>query len=586
MTASHRKYAAGARRATIATIATLALILLPPIAGERPRAAAPPGPYVVTDLGTFDGVQSAQASDINDAGQVVGGARTHAFLWQNGVLTDLGTLGGNSSAAAAVNAVGQVVGAASTAAPSTSHAVRWDNGVITNLIPGQASSATGINDSGQIIGTLNATFSGFLLDHGVLTDLGRLGNWGTTPSAINNAGQVVGSSTSTVVTALGPMPHAFLWQNGTMTDLGVLPGQEDSAASAINNLGQIVGSSGRMDPDTYEVNSQSFIYENGAMTALPVPSWETYAADINDAGVVVGTMRAPGGVGNYRAYIYADGVATNLNSLIPAGSGLDLIYATGINNAGQIVGVAYDSRMSYHAFLLTPVEAGTPVVSIGDTSVTEGHTGTRSASFTATLSAASSQPITVSYGTANGSALAGSDYQSASGSVTFDPGQTSKIISVLVNGDRTGELNETFTVTVGVASGNAVLGDAQATGTIADDEPRVGINSVTKNEGHSGTTQFVFTVSLSAASDAAVSLNFATANGSAKSPDDYEAKSGSLTFAPGQTSKTVAVVVKGDRTREAQEVFYLNLSAATGALIPQSWGVNINGTGVIVNDDR
>ncbi len=156
---------------------------------------------------------------------------------------------------------------------------------------------------------------------------------------------------------------------------------------------------------------------------------------------------------------------------------------------------------------------------------------------------------------------------------------------MLVNGDRTGELDETFTVNVGLAAGNAVIGDAQGVGTIVDDEPRVGINSVTKNEGNAGTTQFVFTVSLSAASDAAVSLNFATANGSAKSPEDYSANSGSLSFAAGQTSKTVTVVVKGDRTREAQEVFYVNLSGAVGALIPQSWGVNINGTGVVKNDD-
>ena len=89
------------------------------------------------------------------------------------------------------------------------------------------------------------------------------------------------------------MPHAFLWQNGVMTDLGVLPGDEDSGAAAINNLGQIVGSSGRTDPDTYETTSRSFLYENGVMTALPVPSSESYAGDINDSGVVVGTMRAP-----------------------------------------------------------------------------------------------------------------------------------------------------------------------------------------------------------------------------------------------------------------------------------------------------
>lgn len=119
------------------------------------------------------------------------------------------------------------------------------------------------------------------------------------------------------------------------------------------------------------------------------------------------------------------------------------------------------------------------------------------------------------------------------------------------------------------------------------DEPveRVSINSVSKNEGQSGTTPFVFTVSLSPASDAAVSLNFATADGSAKSVEDYDATSGALAFAAGQTSKTVAGAVKGDRKREGQEVFYVKLSGAAGAYIPQNWGVNIQGTGVIKNDD-
>ena len=124
------------------------------------------------------------------------------------------------------------------------------------------------------------------------------------------------------------MPHAFLWQDGVMTDLGVLPGQEDSGASAINNLGQIVGSSGTTDPETYEVTSQSFLYESGVMTALPVPSSESYAGDINDAGVVVGTMRAGGGFSKWHAYIYADGVVTDLNSRLQPGSGLHILYAT------------------------------------------------------------------------------------------------------------------------------------------------------------------------------------------------------------------------------------------------------------------
>jgi hypothetical protein len=167
--------------------------------------------------------------------------------------------------------------------------------------------------------------------------------------------------------------------------------------------------------------------------------------------------------------------------------------------------------------------------------------GTQFASLTVTLSTASSQPVAVSYGTANGSAAAESDYQSTSGSVTFDAGETTKTISVLVNGDGAGEPNETFLVNLGLAEGSAVIADGQGVGTIVDDEPRVSINDVSKNEGNSGTTQFVFTISLSPASDAAVSLNFATANSSAKSVEDYDARSGLLAFNAGETSKTIAL---------------------------------------------
>ena len=292
-------------------------------------------------------------------------------------------------------------------------------------------------------------------------------------------------------------------------------------------------------------------------------------------------MRAGGAVSPHHAFIYADGVVTNLNSRIPAGTGLHLAYATGINNAGQIVGVAYDAQAHYHAFLLTPIATGTAVINGSDASVTEGHSGTSSANFTVTLSAAVSAPVALAYSTSNGTATAGGDYQSASGTVTFAAGETSKTIPVLVNGDQAGEANETFSVNLSLVEGNAVLADSQMTATIVDDEPRVRINGVSKNEGNNGTTSFVFTVTLSVASGASVGVNFATADSSAKAPDDYEARSGALDFAPGTTSRTVTVNVKGDSTRESEEVFYVNLSGATGAVIQSG-----PGTGVVRNDDR
>jgi probable HAF family extracellular repeat protein len=296
---------------------------------------------------------------------------------------------------------------------------------------------------------------------------------------------------------------------------------------------------------------------------------------------VVGAMRASGGSSNFHAYIFADGVARNLNSLIPVGSGLHLVTASAINNAGQIVGLAFDSRGGHHAFLLNPVAPGTPVVNIGDASVVEGHTGTRSITFTVTLSNSSGLPITLSYATANGTAVAGNDYQATSGSVTFDPGQTSKTISVLVTGDRAGEPNETFMVNLSLASGNAIVADGQAVGTIQDDEPRITINDVSKNEGQNNTSPFAFSVTISPASDLGVNLAFATADGSAKSAEDYQATSGSLTFNPGEASKTITVQVVGDKKLEGDEVFYVNLSSATGGFI-----VDSQGAGVVRNDDR
>jgi len=111
--------------------------------------------------------------------------------------------------------------------------------------------------------------------------------------------------------------------------------------------------------------------------------------------------------------------------------------------------------------------------------------------------------------------------------------------------------------------------------------PSIRISDVAMAEGQKGTTYFVFTVTLSASYDATVTVNFATANGTAKTSDnDYAATSGTLTFAPGETTKTITVAVKGDRKKEANETFFMNLSGAVNALIADSQGL-----GTILNDD-
>jgi probable HAF family extracellular repeat protein len=421
-------------------------------------------------------VQSAEAFDVNDAGQAVGRAGNRAFLWQNGTKVDLGSLtSGSSSGASGVNEAGEAVGYSKVTqlAPGT-HAVLWRNGGIIDLTPelptNQGAAASAINEAGQVV-VNGSSLGAFVWQEGVRTPLGHLGGGSTWAGDINDSGAVVGSSYTSEMTPLGLMQHPFIWQNGGMTDLGLLEGSEDGGAAAINSAGVIVGSSGRTDPETYESFYRAFIYSNGAMTALPVPSSEAYAGDINDEGVVVGSMRAAGGFSNFHGWIYVDGVVTNLNALIPSGTGLHIAYANAINNAGQIAATAFDARGHYHAVLLTPGEgpAPTPSVSIQDAFVFEGNSGTQNAGFVLTGSPMTSGPVTVSYSTANGTATAGTDYNAVSGTVTIPAGRTTWAVYVTVRGDRKREADETFFVDLSNAAG-ATIADAQATGTIRNDD--------------------------------------------------------------------------------------------------------------------
>jgi parallel beta-helix repeat protein len=316
--------------------------------------------------------------------------------------------------------------------------------------------------------------------------------------------------------------------------------------------------------------------------------------------------------------------------------------------------------------------AAAPALSINDVTVTEGNTGTVAATFTVTLSPTSSGPVTVNWATANGTATQPSDYLQGSGALTFNAGESTKTVTVQVNGDTTSEPNETFFVNLSGASG-ASISDAQGQGTITNDDavpmltcptapvppggtytatvnggstpkdwvaqyapgspnspwlgqfkyvplprpqmvsmtapgtggtyelrefandgftpigsctfqvaspPALSINDVTVTEGNTGTVNANFTVTLSPASTGTVTVNWATADGTATQPSDYTAASGSLSFAAGETSKTVTVAVKGDTTAEPNETFFVGLSAAVGATLSVA-----QGQGTITNDD-
>lgn len=223
-----------------------------------------------------------------------------------------------------------------------------------------------------------------------------------------------------------------------------------------------------------------------------------------------------------------------------------------------------------------------PTISIDDVSITEGNSGQRTASFRLHLSAASGQVVKVNYSTASGTATPGEDYiQVPSTSLAFTVGSTIAYVHVTINGDVLNEANETFYVNLTGAQ-NATLARTQAQGNILNDDsaPALSINDVSIAEGDSGTKNLSFTVTLSKPSGQNVTVNYATSDGVARSTSDYVAQSGTLTFAPGTTSKPINVVINGDAIFEGSETLYVLLSVAVNASISKA-----RGTGTINNDD-
>jgi len=405
-----------------------------------------------------------------------------------------------------------------------------------------------------------------------------------------------------------------------------------------------------------------------------------------------GAQPDPSGFGEGQTLIGSVNVTTNANG--------DATFNPTFPFTGQyITATATDPAGNTSEFsLAVKVNAPAPALSINDVSKTEGNGGQTSANFTVTLSAVVSVPVTVNYATANGTATAPGDYAAKSGSVTFDVGETTKPISISINGDtqfepdetffvnlsnavnatiskaqglgtilnddnqpaslqfnqaaytttegqgtvtitvtRTGgvigatsiqyatvaggtatassdytpvsgtlnwadgdaadktftvavtddsldEANETVNITLSNPTGGAILGSpSSATVTITDNDPTpsLSIADVSQTEGNSGVTNFNFTVTLSAPSGQTVSVNYATADGSALSGNDYQPASGTLTFTPGQTTKQVQVLVNGDPQNEIDETFLVTLTNPVNATTAKAQGL-----GTILNDDN
>ena len=175
------------------------------------------------------------------------------------------------------------------------------------------------------------------------------------------------------------------------------------------------------------------------------------------------------------------------------------------------------------------------------------------------------------------------DYTAVSGTANFADGQASKRIDLPIVNDLLDEPDETFQFTLSGATGSASLGiPATAPITIFDNDsaPQISISDVFAPEGNSSTSTANFSVSLSAPSAFSVTVNFATANAAAVAPADYLATSGTLTFAPGETAKTIPVSIVGDVSGEIDETFFVNLSNPSNASLAIAQGL-----GTILDND-
>jgi probable HAF family extracellular repeat protein len=309
--------------------------------------------YTIRDLGVLRpgaGLTSTGFA-LNGAGHVagqsdVGGGFSHAVLWRGGRRDDLGSLGGFTAAALALNRSDQVVGFSDLPGGLGSHAFLFSGGVMHDLgtLPGGTfSTAYGITQDGRIAGASDNAENAFhavVWAHGSIRDLNPPGyseSW-----AFGISGRAI---VGRALTATAPFAfQAVLFRNGAH-DLGTLGGA-NSEADAVNRHGQIVGWSERRRGPRH-----AFLWQNGVMHDLGSLGGASFAAGISGTGEVVGWFQSR--AGDQACIWYPNGHMRNLNALIPERSGWVLQQAFGVNGHGQITGYGVHNGKT-RAFFLAP----------------------------------------------------------------------------------------------------------------------------------------------------------------------------------------------------------------------------------------
>jgi probable HAF family extracellular repeat protein len=316
-------------------------------------------PYTIFDLGP-----NATALDVNAAGQVVGNALgasrlTQAFIYDNTGVHLLGTVNGTESFGRAINIFGQTVGGWATADGAVHAFLHSGNAPLLPTdalaaVPGfDRTAANDLNDAGVVVGEAyhfgQDGVEAVKWQQGGVFDLGMLpGASVASATAINAFGRIAGYSNSATTSQ-----HAVLFDAEGVLDLGVLPGGGTSFAFALNNSGQVVGYSEYDNAMHQGVFGHAFLWQNGVMTDLGV-GVDSSALGINSSGQIVGTAAFSASSSSHIAFLWQGGATFDLNTLIAPDTGWVLTSANSINDLGQIVGYGTYQGQT-HAFILTSV---------------------------------------------------------------------------------------------------------------------------------------------------------------------------------------------------------------------------------------
>jgi YD repeat-containing protein len=253
------------------------------------------------------------------------------------------------------------------------------------------------------------------------------------------------------------------------------------------------------------------------------------------------------------------------------------VVHSGTVNDGVSADYSYDKADNRTNVTVTAGGPPIPAFAINDVTATEGS----SIAFQISRNGATSDTLTVDLATADGTAIAGSDYTAVASTLTFLPTDTSKTVNVATSNNATVNGTRAFYANLTNASAGSAISDSQGVGIINDDEvaviPSFKINDASANEGSSVT----FTVTKTGLTDLSYNVHYATQNGSASSSSDYTAQSGTVTFGPTETQKTVTIATTGDTSPEDNETFTVNLSSASGGATIS----DAQGTGTITNND-